>query len=278
MDDVAWGVLATGAQVEEHIKLNGTTPVTSFWSYDVPLTVSKDITLGFVNVNAAVDSQLLVQLLPYQRESKHQRLWFLPAPRQPNADDPDAPDVVTTYQCLVLAKRAIRPLLTDQDTPIITGIQQVLIAGAAADLYQKLEKQDLATALSQKSEASLAVLKDKNTEQANQQRRTKSTTAAGNTLDEMTDAVCMICGQWTPEIRLTIAEFLRRNYQSAYDSFLWPESVVMTPVPYTTEQVVLPENIDKVTAVRGTNDRLYRLISVYYSTLIQISLMKLESQ
>ena len=42
--------------VEENIRLNGTTPVSSFWSYDIPLTVSKDITLGFVTVNAASDA------------------------------------------------------------------------------------------------------------------------------------------------------------------------------------------------------------------------------
>jgi hypothetical protein len=43
----------------------------------------------------------------------------------------------------------------------------------------------------------------------------------------MTDAVCQICGQWTPEYRQVIREFLRRNYQTLYDVFLWPESLVM---------------------------------------------------
>ena len=45
----------------------------------------------------------------------------------------------------MLGKRAIRPLLNDQDTPIITGAQQVLIAAAAGDLFRKLEKGDQAT-------------------------------------------------------------------------------------------------------------------------------------
>ena len=62
----------------------------------------------------------------------------------------------------------------------------------------------------------------------------------------MTDAVCKICGQWTPEYRLIIREFLRRNYQTLYDTFLWPESLVMVRVPFTTEQVVMPHYIDKV--------------------------------
>ena len=91
-------------------------------------------------------------------------------------------------------------------------------------------------------------------QQANQPRRTKATTVAGNSLAEMTDAVCTICGQWTPEYRLIIREFLRRNYQTMYDMFLWPESLVMVRVPYTTEQVVMPHYIDKVLGVRGTTD------------------------
>ena len=56
----------------------------------------------------------------------------------------------------------------------------------------------------------------------------------------MTDAVCTICGQWTPEYRQIIREFLRRNYQALYDVFLWPESLVVVRVPYTTEQVIMP--------------------------------------
>lgn len=146
-------VISTGTQVEEQITLNGTTPVTTVWSYDIPITIAKNITWGYVTVNAQSDNRSLVQLLPYQRESKFQRLWFLPAPQQPG-------------YALVLGKRTIRPLLTDQDTPIITGVQQVLIAAAAADLFRKLEKHDLATAMLQKADGSMKVLKDKNTDQA----------------------------------------------------------------------------------------------------------------
>jgi hypothetical protein len=70
------------------------------------------------------------------------------------------------FTCLVLGKRAIQPLLIDQDTPIITGAQDVLINAAAADLFRKLEKPDMATALLQKTDGLMSVLKAKNTDQA----------------------------------------------------------------------------------------------------------------
>jgi hypothetical protein len=45
-------------------------------------------------------------------------------------------------------------------------VQQVLIAAAAADLFQKLEKPELATAMQQKADGSMKVLVNKNTDQA----------------------------------------------------------------------------------------------------------------
>jgi hypothetical protein len=66
----------------------------------------------------------------------------------------------------VLGKRAIRPLLTDQDSPIIAGAQQVLISAAAGDLFRKLEKHDMASAMLQKASGAMDVLKAKNTDQA----------------------------------------------------------------------------------------------------------------
>jgi hypothetical protein len=153
-------VLSTGQELEETVTLNGTTPIYSTYSYDIPLTIAKDITIGDVTVNAASDMRSLEVIPGYVRELKHQRLWFLPPPDSGNLPESGS------FTCLVLGKRAIRPLLSDQDTPIITGAQQVLIAAAAADLFLKLEKPDQATAFQQKAGASTDVLKAKNTDQA----------------------------------------------------------------------------------------------------------------
>ena len=95
------------------------------------------------------------------REVKHQRLWFLPVP-----DPTKIPAGQTTFHCLVLAKRQIRPLQTDQDTPIITGAQQVLVHAAAADLFRKLEKNDASVAMQAKADAAMKALIAKNTDQA----------------------------------------------------------------------------------------------------------------
>jgi hypothetical protein len=157
-------ILATGQELEETITLNGVTGVFTHNVYDIPLTIAKEITFGDVTVNAESDGMRSLEVLPsYVRELKHQRLWFLPAPDSSVLSTAGHPD---TFTCLVLGKRAIRPLLTDQDTPIITGVQQVLIAAAAADLFRKLEKNDQATAMSQKASASTDVLKAKNMDQA----------------------------------------------------------------------------------------------------------------
>jgi hypothetical protein len=119
-----------------------------------------------VSVNLNIPAFTSLQVIPsYVRELKHQRFWFLPAPDNSGLSSAGGGGS-STFTALVLGKRAIRPLLTDQDTPIITGAQQVLIAAAAADLFQKLEKPELATVQQQKASASTEVLKAKNTDQA----------------------------------------------------------------------------------------------------------------
>jgi hypothetical protein len=159
-------VLATGQELEETVNLQGVAPSPTRNAYDIPLTIAKDITLGDVTINAAIVGDEVIAggnlgVIPAnQRELKHQRLWFLPAP-----DSGRIPEE-GFFTCLVLAKRAIKPLLTDQDTPIITGVQQILIAAAAADLFRKLEKHDMANAFQQKAAGSTDVLKAKNMDQA----------------------------------------------------------------------------------------------------------------
>ena len=94
-----------------------------------------------------------------KREMKHQRLWFLPRPDNSSL----APGEFFT--CLIFAKRKINPLQTDQDTPIITGAEAVLIAAAAADVFRKLGQADQATAFQAKADASAKVLQSKNENQ-----------------------------------------------------------------------------------------------------------------
>jgi hypothetical protein len=137
-------------------------------------------------------------------------------------------------------------LVADTDASVIRNIDNALIAYATARFLRRQRQFGKAEIQEKKGAEEEAQAWNLEQQQANQPRRTKATTVAGNSLAEMTDAVCQVCGQWTPEYRQVIREFLRRNYQTMYDTFLWPESLVMVRVPYVTEQVVLPPYIDKV--------------------------------
>jgi hypothetical protein len=155
-------VISGGVENYEEFTLFGTTPVRTHNLYDIPLTIAKDITYGDVTVNSDTPDFLSLQVIPKdEREVKHQRLWFLPVPdaSKLNNDNP-------AFHCLVLAKRKISPLRTDQDTPIITGAQQVLVHGAAADLFRKLKDNDSATAMQGKADGAAKTLIAKNTDQA----------------------------------------------------------------------------------------------------------------
>jgi hypothetical protein len=158
-------IIAGGSEVCEEITLNGTAQVTTHTAYDIPLTIAKDITYGDVTVNASINvdlTALSLEVIPAgQREVKHQRIWLLPAPDASKLTEDDP-----AFHILVLAKRLIRPLLTDQDTPIITGAQQVLIHAAAADLFRKLKDNDSATAMQAKADGAMKALIAKNTDQA----------------------------------------------------------------------------------------------------------------
>lgn len=151
-----------GTEVTEEVILAtpATTPVQTVYSYDVPITISKPITHGDVTVNGAVSLGLYQFLAAGERERKHQRLWLLPAPATPAAP------VECEQGCLVLGKRKITPLRTDEDTPIITGAQGVLIAGAAADLYSRLGNADLSNKFSARADAMSKALISENIDQS----------------------------------------------------------------------------------------------------------------
>lgn len=141
---------------------------------------------------------------------------------------------------LVIGKKALPALVNDADIPIIRGIDQVIIAYAEADMleyHRQYGKGQQKFAEAEKLFTDAVALEQ---QQTNVPRRAKNLTVAGDSLAEMTDAVCARIGQWTPDVGIMVREFLRRAYIQAYDAYLWPESLVMARVDSDGEQVILP--------------------------------------
>lgn len=122
-----------GAETRETVTLSGTTAVYTANAYDIPLTIAKGITQGDITVTGVLSGTIYQTLLADERERKHIRLWL-----QPNS--------TTAQTCLVLGKRTIKPLLTDEDTPMLRDIGSYLIHATCADMFDQLSaKVDPAT-------------------------------------------------------------------------------------------------------------------------------------
>lgn len=134
-----------GTVVTETVALNGLTPVNTGKSYLIPLTIAKNITVGTVAVTGSVSMTQYVALGAAERERKHMRIQFQPTP----------PSNVT---CKVLCKRRFAPLLSDEDTPMLRDIGNVLINLAAADMFSKIGNKDGALDARTKADEALKTL------------------------------------------------------------------------------------------------------------------------
>ena len=152
---------------------------------------------------------------------------------------------------LIVGKKTAPPLLAGSDTPIIRNIDGVLITYGEGEMLQRMRQVGKAQALFQ--EASQLYTEAENLEklQTNVPRGTKKLTVNGNSLVELTDAVCARIGDYLPQTRIVVKEYLRRQYQMIYDSALWPESLVPFRASSDGEQVILPDYIDCVVSVRA---------------------------
>ena len=154
---------------------------------------------------------------------------------------------------IVVGKRVLPPLANDSDVPVIRGLDQVLVAYTLADMLKYQRQYAKAQVQRQEADSLYAQAVALEQEQTNVPRRTKQLTVAGNSLAEMTDAVCARIGQWQPDAVIMIKEFIRREYVQVYDAYLWPESLVMARVDSDGSQVILPWYFAAVVAVRADN-------------------------
>jgi hypothetical protein len=115
-----------GTEARETIALNGTATITSINSYLVPITIATTNTkVGTVTVTDGTSTML--SLWPEDTERKYARIRLH-----------QVPDAAQTF--FILAKRKIRPLTTDQDTPVIRGIEDCLLALAQADMLMHMRQ------------------------------------------------------------------------------------------------------------------------------------------
>jgi len=136
-----------GEEVRETVTLNGTTVIETENYYDVALTISKGVTQGTVSIVGATSTVELGTIPPDETERKHIRLWLLPAN-------------VNGRTCLVLGKRKIRPLVTDEDTPMLRDIQSALIEMTVGDMLAMKGKVKEAQDARAKAASAIQILSD----------------------------------------------------------------------------------------------------------------------
>lgn len=158
------------------------------------------------------------------------------------------PTVNTTL--FIVGKRT-RPELTDSTSSIIRNIDNALIAYATGDMLERQRQYAKAQSKFQEASTLLEAAKAIETGQANRPRRAKNLTVSGNSLAELTDSVCARVGAWELDNVILVKDLVKRNYQAVYDRELWRESLVVATVESDGEEVVLPEYIDRVVAVRA---------------------------
>jgi hypothetical protein len=122
-----WGEYA-GQEVRETAQLAGGTHVTTAGAFDVTLGLAKPATAGNITILAEGSSDPIGQLASDETERKHPRLWLLEAPREAG------------YPILVMGKRRIRPLVNDNDSPLIRSIDNALMAFAQADALEYIHQ------------------------------------------------------------------------------------------------------------------------------------------
>lgn len=138
----------SGVPQYEEITLNGTTPVTSTKSWTKVTTASKAVTTGTVTVAGATSATTYLTLWPEETEKKYLQIQLFSSP----AD--------TTKTILALGKKRFQDLVKNQDSPIIRGIENALLAYAEADMLQRERQYGKATAKVEEAGAMLAVAKD----------------------------------------------------------------------------------------------------------------------
>ena len=171
---------------------------------------------------------------------------------------------------LIEGKKVFQPLVAATDTPILRNIDNCLLAYAMGDGLERQRQYGMAKLKFDEGAMLFTELTNLEKQQTNVPRRSKHLSVQGDTLAEMTDAVCARIGDYTPATRILVEEFLREEYRTAYDACLWPESLVPFRAVSDGSQVILPDYIDRVISVRA-DDKGFQLGAEDISTFFAIT-------
>lgn len=151
----------------------------------------------------------------------------------------------------IIAKRTPNTLAISTDTPILRNIDNVLIAYAMGDMLERQRQYGKAAEKFKEAGALLEAAKQLESAQTNAPRTTKAITFTGDSLVELTDAVSARCGAWSPDNRVLIKDFIRRNYRRVHDSNLWKDVVDNATANTVAAQdyIALPAAFERVVSI-----------------------------
>lgn len=174
------------------------------------------------------------------------------------------------YVFFIYGKKRFIPLSAGTDVPVLRNIDNCLISFVHGDMLQRQRQYAKAQDMFTEAAGQLDLMRKIETQISNLPRKSKAITVAGDSLAEMVDSVSMRIGDYSEPTQIQVREYMRRYYQDLYDSQLWLESLVMARVTRDGSEVILPEYIDRVIAVRG-NSNLDALIPADQSVFFGVS-------
>lgn len=138
-------------------------------------------------------------------------------------------------------------------SPAIPATESALIAFVIGDMWEYLHAVQKSQA---KLQEAVLILKEAQSQDtpALRPRSTRNMTPSGNSLRELTDAVCDMIGDWTPQTRTSVKDRIRRNHSTVWDSAAFPETVAMATVTAANNVAIIPHLIDKIIGVRVNVD------------------------
>ena len=137
-----------GALKYEQVTVSGGTNITvTAHRYDHVATLSKSTVTADLEVSRSSDGQQILLLQSWESERKHQRIHCHSTPRNASTG-------------LTLYKKSFTPLISDSDSPEITGIDNALLAAVISDMQEGQRQYGKAASKMQEAVAMIGTMAD----------------------------------------------------------------------------------------------------------------------